>query len=575
MKKIVILVLMATLLMVLPAQAQSVDLTSLAHYLPTDVPIYIAANSSAGSIETVDSLASRLSGIIGMSVGSTPFSDLLDSEVQYMDSQSDFDSLVRPWLGDTIAMAVISPTQFIDDGELYLFVSVTDELRARKYLNLALENSSYADEYTISEYAGGTLYLASEDVGWNDSYWLTSDVLVVADSSYDGFLYEPPSGDSLADNPKFNDTVALLPEDNYGAMMYLDTQAILQILDEMGMSEAEGMFPGMNVSQLQEAIGAQAWGFGLMRGRHLTIDFAQHISLGVLEAAGFPMSITGPVDPAFAQYIPADSALVLHDTQLGETISQTLDTLAMMGEIFGAEQQRQLDDWGYASDELTTMANLDEMAAFLRLSYKGLSGSSLEDSTAWMTGDYAAYIALPLVDDVLSVDIGAVTTVTDAAAAAAFSQSLQNILDAWGADYTVDGQVVTFSALRQLAERMQAMEMGAMMDLPDLDILFGYNDSVFAIGTRPGVENALNGGSSLADSEAYQVASEVFLPDTQAIAYVDTQILTAGLYEMDSRANADTVELANILGEFESASITADYSEDGIGIVRFVLTLPN
>ena len=150
MKKIVILVLMATLLMVLPAQAQSVDLTSLAHYLPTDVPIYIAANSSAGSIETVDSLASRLSGIIGMSVGSTPFSDLLDSEVQYMDSQSDFDSLVRPWLGDTIAMAVISPTQFIDDGELYLFVSVTDELRARKYLNLALENSSYADEYTIS-----------------------------------------------------------------------------------------------------------------------------------------------------------------------------------------------------------------------------------------------------------------------------------------------------------------------------------------------------------------------------------------------------------------------------------------
>ena len=88
MKKIVILVLMATLLMVLPAQAQGVDLTSLAHYLPTDAPIYIAANSSAGSIETVDSLASRLSGIIGMSVGSTPFSDLLDSEVQYMDSQS-------------------------------------------------------------------------------------------------------------------------------------------------------------------------------------------------------------------------------------------------------------------------------------------------------------------------------------------------------------------------------------------------------------------------------------------------------------------------------------------------------
>ncbi|MAU09581.1 MAG: hypothetical protein CL607_07160 [Anaerolineaceae bacterium] len=575
MKKIILVMLMATLLLVLPAQSQGTDLGNLARYVPDDTAIYAALDTSPGSLETVDALFGRLAPMLGAPAGSTSLMDLLDEGIQYMDPQGDFNSLIGSWLGDSIALSVISSTGLLEDGEMYVFMSVTDELRASKYIHLVLENNYDGENYTISDYAGGTLYLAPEDAPWNESYWLGSDVLVVLDSSYDGFNYELPTDGSLADSAKFNDTVAMLPEDNYGAMLYLDTQSILQMIDEMDMAQVEEMMPGMNLAMLQEAVGAQAWGFGMMQGRHLTIDLAQSVSLGVMESAGFPMNISGPVDPAFAQYIPADSALVLHDTQLGQTIAQSLDTLATFGDVFSEMRQSQIDEWGYAPDELETMANLDELVAFLRLSYKGLSGSSLDESTAWMTGDYAAYVAMPLVDDTLSVDLGLVTAVTDAAAAAEVNQSIINILDAWGADYTVDGDVVTVPAMRQLAERMQAMEMEEVVDLPDFDILFGYNDAVFAFGTRPGVENAFNGGSSLTDSASYQTASEAFLPNTQAIAYIDTQILASGLYELDAMGARDVAEMADVLSQFESASITADYSEDGTGLVRFLLTLPN
>jgi hypothetical protein len=338
------------------------------------------------------------------------------------------------------------------------------------------------------------------------------------------------------------------------------------------------MFPGMDFEAMMGAVGPQAWGAVILEERSLTLDFVQAVDIAAMEAAGFPGGNMTPLNPDFTQYIPVNSALVIQDTNLGGSIDQTLDMLSTLGQAASEAAEKSQEEFGYVSDTEQQFAMLDEMATFLRLSYQGLSGAPLDESVAWMSEDYAMYLSFPTVEGSVTVDAGTAIAVTDTTAVDSFAQGLRRILDSWGVAYEDEGGLLTISSVRQLAERVlseQSMDAESELTLPNLDVLFGYNEDVFVLGTRPSVESALNGGAGLPDSDVYQIARRYMLPDTQILAYVDGANLTVGLEAMaaaDMGGN-DLEELATLTSIIESASITANYSEDGVGMVRFVITL--
>lgn len=580
MKKFLTTLLLAVLAIgILPVQAQVAstdELTELAAYIPEESPLFLVTRSDPGFIETLDGLGANVAGQVGFPVAS-PLSEALEDSATLIDPEGDFETLIGRWLGDTVAIAALSPDQFFSTGSLYAFMSVTDELTASKYINLAIEATGHEDDYTVSEFAGGTLYAAPQDMSWYSSYWLAEDVLVVSDNSYDGFLYEPPQA-TLADSATFTETLGLLPEPAYHALAYIDVPVLMdRLLTENPMDEdVATYFPDMDFEAVLTSTSAQAWGFTILEGRSLTVDFAQTVDIAAMEAAGFDWSASTSINTDFASYVPADAALVLQDSDLGASILETLNMLTLIGEAVSARQGEYYTDPMYyysQADAEQAMAMLDETVTFLRLAYQGLSGTPLEESLAWMTGDYAVYLGFPLVNDERGLDVGVVQTVTDPAAAESFSQSLQAILDSWGASYQQEGNIVTLSSLNDLVTRAQEADLEAGISPISLDILFGYNDAIFALGTRSGVESAFNGGESLADSAIFQAAAAYMLPETQALAYVNGDNLSIGLDWLAEQNPRDAAELAMLANIMESASLTASYDETGTGLVRFVVTL--
>src|SRR4051812_5767198 len=109
MKKLALLALLLTLalgLFVLPAAAQTEDLTTLAGYLPANAPVYIGFRTDDAFVKTLDTLASKLGAVIpgGMMDGSLQESlDGLASEIQ---PGGTFATTIRPWLGDMAAFGI-------------------------------------------------------------------------------------------------------------------------------------------------------------------------------------------------------------------------------------------------------------------------------------------------------------------------------------------------------------------------------------------------------------------------------------------------------------------------------------
>jgi hypothetical protein len=107
----------------------------------------------------------------------------------------------------------------------------------------------------------------------------------------------------------------------------------------------------------------------------------------------------------------------------------------------------------------------------------------------------------------------------------------------------------------------------------DLDLIIGNNGDLLAFGTRPGTEALLNGEGGLADTEAFQYASQFFLEDTQVLAYAYFPPLTEIASVLAENGDSDARSAVLALGLFESGSISAVTDGNGSGTVRLILTL--
>lgn len=485
------------------------------------------------------------------------------------------------WVGDWIAVGTADFSQdfsFANDSSTYYTVDVTDREAALTFVREELDErmiiSGDAVPFIEEEVDGGTLiYLDLSAVDspttafFQNTYFLGDDYLIIRPSRIDpqSLLDLIAVESSLSESERFTDAINRLPADRYNAVAYwdvailADTPAIVEAADALAGSPADYDYPA-----IFRALGAQSFGATILNDNSLVIDVAANVAdPQTLADQGIMLGGSPTLDLAFADRLPAETPLVLHNTGLGTTVLAVLETLQQVGDFYDEQQaQGELD---FDEDGLQF---LDAIPVSLELAFQGLSGADLRESLAWMTGDYALFVDLIANENegaLLPVlpSFGIMIEATDAAAAADYVQSAGQILYELGFTITRDDQqvVVPFTdAVAQGDDR--------------LDLIFTANADVFTAGTRPATEAALSADGGLTTTDSFAQASQLFIDDPQFLAYINLEPLTPLVEQLQSGAFGNDLMIIGMLAPvLETGSVTASYNEDGSGFARFVLTL--
>jgi hypothetical protein len=361
----------------------------------------------------------------------------------------------------------------------------------------------------------------------------------------------------LSDNAEFADVLSRLPAGDYNAIGLANGAALAPVLMEEGDFDGFATI-GYDMNAIFNAMGWQAFGLTIFGERALTMDVATTITdPAALEQAGISFDASQPLNLDFAQNLPADAALVVTGSDLGSGVLKTLDQIETLGDRFD-----ELNQQGELSRSDQSLTFIDDAVTFLRLSFRGMSGATLEEAIGWMTGNYATFMTPGVdADGLPTLETVYLTEATDPAAAESFVTTwLPNLLRELGLDYIQDEAGVRLPLI------------GNILENASYDIIAATGDNLLAIGTRASVEFALGTEAGLTTDSTYQAAQAHFLPDTESLAYINVAPLQQPVQAL-ADTDPDMEELAMLLPVVESASITARYTDDGNGVARLVLTL--
>lgn len=584
-----------------PAQAQDAppDLTALTEYFPDDTIIYAAARIDDAFIDELDALWAHITS--KLPPGAVPpmgVKQALDMAVREgYGRRATFANTFSGWLGDTAAIGVGSIDVLFDrdyrndaDVPIVGAISITNAGDAESFLDDVAPRANLDEKEDMG--ADGILYTASNPTPGSVAFLLLDDVLLIAPSA-DALTERNRLEKTVRDNPNFTGMLAMLPEQHYHILAYLDIGPTLadiyrQMFAQMGSMMPEGMGGMMNMAlTVYENYPPMAIGFTLLDGRSLTMDYAVGAfdMSAIEEAMGLgPMTVPAPVDSDFARYVPADAPLVIHGTGAGESAKRSLQAMVYMVDAF-KEMAFMFSDMGGSSsmDEIPPFVRDitgSDVRAFINLAFAGMTGLNLEkDVLDHLNGNSVFYLRF-LLSDVLGYTLDGAVVFENAEpdAMQKIFDGLVGALEQYKGNFTREGDAVVLPGL--IRAFFPAGMPEAMMAAPELDFLFGLNDNVFAFGTRTAVEYSLDpSGDSLADNPAYQEASTYFLDDTVMVWYlgfapiIDALNIVAGSETVDRSTARDLTTASTVLSIFTSASITARMDENYSGVGRFVLTL--
>ncbi len=580
MRKAILIVVMSLMLLlgIMPALAvPAADLNALGRYFPADTPMLISFRTDDDFIEEMDALLDRLRTAFPDEFPADSFRDMLDDAASYISEDATFDSEMRAWLGDVASIGLTSFEMLADtdednddDSPGFVALSITDRAAAVDFFTRIIESDD--SEYQRTDEGAYTL-LTNPD---SDAAIFVGDDAVLFTNYPDLLPVEGVPVDNLSANPAFTDTLALLPEADYNATLYLDLPAILKAAATSDPEAAEAMNA---FGSLMGRVGPQVWGFTILDETALTLDVVQGIGdLSTLEGEGFSAPVLPPVDPAFARFLPANAPLVIQGTDINANFTANLDNM-----MFMARQQ------GAASGDFSP-EEIEEMMAQIEQGFTALTGLDLRDDLlSWMTGDYALFVSLsPTLPEMATNDMpsempfefGFAVEVTDPAAAQTTVTGLSrtfNQLAALISAGAADDPDATTSGVT--TEEIGGATVTVLTIKPSdvsfpVEVLLGANDDVFALGTRSAVTTILTGDGGLAANPRYISAQALAVPNASSFAWLNMEGL-APLREMVN-AVAPPEEAASAQAFFdliESGSATSALDEDGNNRVRMVLTL--
>lgn len=593
MKKFVFLLFVVVFAVSLaPASAAPADrFGDLAAYFPADSPMFFSIRTDEAFFDKVDDLVQLVAGKFpGILPADLSVRMLYDAPLGSVEQAVTIRADIRPWLGGAAAVGFTGTMQSMMEMRVppvVIALEITDRAAAEAFVermlgeNLGDDDDAVIEKTSINDY---TVYQPTEAYDYiQTTVAIGNSVLFYAPSADVMPLTRPEEG--LPDSPGFQDMTGLLPAEDYDALVYIDTPAIADMSMRMtfGNAPRPDMAYMMNLMQaLYDAAGPQMVGLTLLDTRALVVDSVQlRGDTSRLEALGLVLDYpASPVDTAFAANVPADAPFVMQGTSLGPAILSGLQNFRAIGDWLQQEGLlgRLLEQRG-APDAYVEMANnfnLKHLLTFGELAFSGMTGLNLQnDVLAWMTGDYAGYLRLlPSETLPLLVDLVLVVEAADPAAAQHVIDQLASALDQYEFAYErVDEGTLAFtSPLRLLFPRERR---APFMAARELDVLVGTNGSVFALGTRPGVEVSLNarGDGGLASDPAYTAAQAYFLSGAESLGYMNPRPLFPLIRQLaETRDSRDLLLAIPFLSLLESASISAVSADAGV-VSRFALTL--
>ncbi len=543
------------------AQAEP-DFTALAQYFPADTPIYASIRTDDDFVQLLDGLSAKLGSMMpgGMMPASLP--EMLDQLASEINPDGTFADTIRPWLGDLAAIGVytLKDTGYIPP--LMIAIEITDQDKAQTFF----ESLPNAERYTMSEGDGFTLYTPNSDMSSDPYFIFRSDVVLITG---DQALAESGgvSDSSLAQNDALTTAVNLLPAPQYSGIIYMDTPAVLtQSMQAQGSRQNAAAMEAFN--SMLKALQPQAIGITMLGDNALAIDIASPLNTDAITT--FDLStVAQPVDPAFAQYIPSGTPLVIHATNFYQTYQRALTNLRALADTMPQDSN----------------ANNVNLGIFgLNFIVRGLTGLSTENALGWMTGDYAFYLKLspefsdaPNFDTIptaLPVDFGIAFQVTDTDAA----QALFDGLTASLSSFADKNATITTETLESGVDALVLTVDNSDMPFP-VELLVAKNDNVFVAGTRRMVEAAIDPQSSLDTDGIFTTADTTVLDNANAVLYLagsGFQSIARGLIKSDSPSDqSDGENLKALFGLMRSVTMSTSSLPDNSGsLARFVLTLP-
>lgn len=562
----------------------SLELTALAAYYADDTLLFATIRTDENFLQQLDTLLLNISSRITPEAQPPTTTLLLDTLAGDL-ANTTFEEGVRPWLGDTLAVGIQFDTEMLqtmgNSFPGYIAASVTDKAAAIATLDAVLEKNNFTDDYEISEEGDFTLYTA--DSSGDPSFAVSDDVLFFG--TQPALFPLNPVESPLSEHADFEDMLTQLPESSYHALLYFNMTEIAALSADM--AKLTGQSASGMVFSLNQQTGSQLWGFTILEETTLTIDAALKTNLDVLDNMGLTAYIPSAVDLDFAQHIPADATFVLQSSDFGAVTQAGLDNIRALSDFLAA-------NGGFASlmglpeemlrrEEIAAL-NLLTPGSFLavfNVSFAGLTGLSLErDVLPVLDGDAAMVLRVlpaprrfPLPTPFLP-DAALLFQSSDEAGARMLLDALIAASEAYDTGYQVEAYGDEGAALVA-----PLLSQAARADLKMLDFMVAADGEVFALGTRPAVESAINAETPLTDTPEFQAAAVHFLPGSQSIGYISFAplgtLIAEGIRENTFPRSAlrNAGVLLRVAGLIESATLSSVVHEDGRALSRLTLTL--
>ena len=520
MKKLFLWLLVAVVLLsgVVPALAAPVTaLNDLSRYFPQDTVVWFSSQLDDAFFSRIDSLVARFVAALPpeADVQVPTIIDALDSTMA--SGGISFSADIRPWLGDTVAFGVLdigeaaraslgprSSTATLrsnmGDPIMALAVAIKDRAAATDFLVKAIqENGSTVERSDQADYT-----VLSPPNNDQAKVIIRDDVMLLTNDP--GLMSGRLPSATLADSPAFNETYTQLPVDDYFMGLYLNLPTLKEIVDTALAGTPEYDM----VKNLFEALGPQVWGLTLLDDSSLTLDLAQIADVGgLLQTLGMSSDLK-PIDPSFARFIPADSALVSFGNNLKLAFDNAMAQANLEANITGSK-----------SSANTVAQDMQQFEATLT----ELTGLDLNDDIlSWMTGDYAYFIGLnPELDlsnrfgmmQHFPADFGVVIQATDPAAAAKVVDGVMKGLDrllttaaAGNQDFTVSFETATIGGTDVHVVTLTSSQIPWPVEL-----LIGSNQDVLFVGTRAAITTILLQDGTLLNAPVFSRAQSYVLGD--------------------------------------------------------------
>lgn len=515
MLKRLFLVMILALLAIVPVAAIGTadGPATMASHMPAGAQLFVSLRTDDAYLGQLESIVNRVIAQLPAEFDVAPVSLREQLEAGMAQDGVSYDD-VRAWLGDYAAVSASGVDQ--PEPDALVAVQITDRAAALAFLTGPgeLVEAGMEGEFTRLESPSdpATIVLLGDEV-----LLLTNRLELV---TYDG--------PTLADSPDYGDLLAQLPAPSYNILVYVDAAGILAAMPDATEVQAQLGMLGMG------NLGSTVVGFTILDDRSMVIDQVQ---------AATDMVPMAAVDPAFARFIPVDSNLVVHATDLTSTVNTVLETLSALAE---------------ANDEPDPSMQIQGVVGMLGVDLQ-------EDILSWTTGDYAFFTNIDLdqlitligaqsMPESLPLEFGILFEATDEATAQGLVDKLFTVLQS---NLPADSEEITLAQ-----DETGLVTISALLPLaPDapivLNVYMGVANGAFFIASEQGYAQVISDAPGLDTDPVYLDAARYILPNANGVAYTDEDGLigTVGILGLGVLGPAIGNVFDNVVEELEQSAL--------------------